>query len=175
MHKGTNKILPNMCAWAHLEVNLVQRTYVRTFLFCAHFRRNSKALLQVRLENWLPACRQFCSQLTWGPSRPWPRNAHGFSIAQRGSWKGVCLPSECLLESPFLEPLLRIRALLTFLLVKPIARHLLSTLLRTLVAQCGATPTSVAATPPCSSYTFSEAAWRATLLAVQGRQVRQGL
>ena len=38
----------------------------------------------MRLENWLPARRLFCTQRAWGPSRPWPRNAHGFSIAQQG-------------------------------------------------------------------------------------------
>ena len=45
-------------------------------------------------------------------------------------WKGVFLPSKCLLESPFLEPLLR-TFLEPFLCVQPTARHLLRTLLRT--------------------------------------------
>ena len=53
MHKGTNKILPNMCTWAHLKANWVHRIYLRSFLFCADVRRNSEALLQVFLENWV--------------------------------------------------------------------------------------------------------------------------
>ena len=44
-----------------------------------------------------------------------------------------------------------------------------------IVARCSATPASVAATPPLQRDTFSGAARRATLLAVEGRQVRQGL
>ena len=49
--------------------------------------------------------------------------------APKGSYarKGVFLPSRCLLESPFLEPLLRI-LLRTLSPMKPTARHLLRTL-----------------------------------------------
>ena len=46
--------------------------------------------------------------------------------------------------------------------------------IKTLAAQCSATPASSCYTPLWRD-TFSETAWRATLLAVQGRQVRQGL
>ena len=62
----------------------------------------------------------------WGCNIPPKELILGHMPTGSYSRKGVLLPSRCLLESPFLEPLLR-----TLLPIKPTARHLLRTLLRT--------------------------------------------
>ena len=76
------------------------------------------------------------AQLPWGASKrllgPDPHlGALDCLNTRRGSysWKGVFLPSQRLLEGPFLESLLR--TLLRTLPLKPTARHLLRTLFRT--------------------------------------------
>ena len=54
---------------------------------------------------------------------------------------------------------------------QPIKTRVVGPWLGILVAQCSATPASVAATPPCSATPFRGS----LLLAIQGRQTRQGL
>ena len=81
----------------------------------------------------LPPPREGKSQPYWGFSVLWslrPRNRAAAATCGRGHWKGVFLPSKCLLESPFLEPLLTtlLRALPP---LKHTARRFLRTLLRT--------------------------------------------
>ena len=84
-------------------------------------------------EPCLPPPREGKSKPYWGFSVLWslrPRNRAAAATCGRGRWKGVFLPSKCLLESPFLEPLPG-TLLRTLPPLKHTARRLLRTLLRT--------------------------------------------
>ena len=76
MHNGTNKILPNMCAWAHLKANWLQIIYLGSFHFFAQIVAGKGRHCCKCVWKLVAGTQTVLLATSMG------RNAHGFSIAQ---------------------------------------------------------------------------------------------